>query len=160
MIEQDASVIAVAQGAALVDVQRRSGCSACDAGNRCGTSVLAKLFGNGNATRLRLIDHIGLAPGEQVVIGVRNQVLVRASLAAYLIPLLAAIGAAGAADQAGTGDTGSALGALLGLLLGLWLARLITGGTGASARFRPVLIRRITTAPSVTSDSFHPSAGG
>jgi sigma-E factor negative regulatory protein RseC len=63
MIEQEASVIAVADGSALVDVQRQSGCSACNVGSSCGTSVVAKLFGNGNATRLRVVDHIGLAPG-------------------------------------------------------------------------------------------------
>ena len=160
MIEQDAEVIAVADGSALVAVQRQSGCTACNVSDNCGTSVVAKLFGNGNTTRLRLIDHIGLAPGERVVIGLRNRVLVRASLIAYLLPLLALIGTAGAADHAGAGDTGSAIGALAGLLLGLWLARIITGGTGAKARFRPVLLRRVSVAPVVRLEPIHPTVGG
>ena len=160
MIEQEASVIAVADGSALVDVQRQSGCSTCNVGDRCGTSVVAKLFGNGNATRLRVVDHIGLAPGERVVIGIRNQILVRASLTAYLLPLLAVIGTAGAADQAGIGDAGSALGALLGLLLGLWLAGIITGGTGEKARFRPLLLRRVAPTPVTWLEPIHPSVGG
>lgn len=160
MIEQDAEVIAVAEGSALVEVQRQSGCSACNVGDSCGTSVVAKLFGNGNATRLRVIDHIGLSPGERVVIGLRDRVLVRASLIAYLLPLLAVIGTAGAADQAGAGDTGSAIGALIGLALGLWLARIITGGSGAKARFRPLLLRRISTAPMVRLEPIHPAVGG
>jgi sigma-E factor negative regulatory protein RseC len=160
MIEQDAEVIAVADGLALVEVRRQSSCSACNVGDSCGTSVVAKLFGNGNATRLRVIDHIGLAPGERAVIGLRDRVLVRASLIAYLLPLLAAIGTAGAADQAGAGDAGSAIGALIGLLLGLWLARIITGGTGAKARFRPLLLRRVSAAPAVRLEPMHPAVGG
>ncbi|MGB5833599.1 MAG: SoxR reducing system RseC family protein [Thiohalocapsa sp.] len=160
MIEQQADVMAVAEGSALVDVQRQSSCAACVTGSQCGTSVVAKLFGNGDATRLRVVDHIGLAPGERVVIGIRNQTLVRASLTAYLLPLIGLIGAAGAADQAGVGDTGSALGALVGLLLGLWLARIITGGTGEKARFRPMLLRRVASAPLVRIEPTHPTVGG
>ena len=84
----------------------------------------------------------------------------RASLIAYLLPLLAVIGTAGAAEQAGMGDTGSALGAMLGLLLGLWLARIITGGTGEKARFRPLLLRRVAPAPIAWLEPVHPSVGG
>ncbi|ESQ10219.1 MAG TPA: Fis family transcriptional regulator [Chromatiaceae bacterium] len=160
MIEQEASVIAVADGSALVDVQRQSSCSACDAGAHCGTSVLAKLFGNGNATRVRILDHIGLTPGERVVIGIRNRALVRASLTAYLLPLLTLIAAAGGAEQAGAGDFGSVIAALVGLLIGLWLASIITGGTGAKARFRPILLRRATMTPIIQLEPAHPSVGG
>jgi len=160
MIEQDAEVIAVADGSALVEVQRQSSCSGCNVGDSCGTSVVAKLFSSGNATRLRVIDHIGLSPGERVVIGLRDRVLVRASLIAYLLPLLAVIVAAGVADQAGASDTGSAIGALTGLALGLWLARIITGGTGAKARFRPLLLRRVSAAQMVRLETIHPSVGG
>jgi sigma-E factor negative regulatory protein RseC len=160
MIEQQATVIAVADGAALLEVQRQSSCSACHAGTRCGTSVVAKLFGNGNATRLRVLDPIGLAPGEQVVVGIRGPLLVRASLVAYLLPLLAFIGAAGAAEQAGLGDSIGVLGSLAGLLLGLWLAGVITGGTGAKARFRPLLLRRVPAAALVRLEPIHPAVGG
>lgn len=160
MIEQNAEVVAVADGSALVEVLRQSGCSACNVGERCGTSALAQLFGNGNATRLRVSDPLGLAPGERVVIRIRNRVLVRASLTAYLLPLLALIGIAGAADRVGVGDTGSAVGAVFGLLLGLWLAGIITGGTGAKARFRPVLLRRLPAVHGLRPLAGHPAVGG
>jgi sigma-E factor negative regulatory protein RseC len=160
MIEQEATVVAVADGSALVDVQRRSACSACGQGQHCGTDLVGRLFGNGNATRLRIVDRIGLAPGEQVVIGIRNRTLVQASLAAYLLPLLALIGAAGTADSAGLGDLGSAGLGIAGLALGLGLTGLITGGTGARARFRPVLLRRVAAAPLVRLEPIHPAVGG
>jgi sigma-E factor negative regulatory protein RseC len=160
MIEQQATVIAVADGSALLEVQRQNSCSACQVGERCGTSVVAKLFGNGNATRLRVADPIGLAPGEQVVVGIHGPLLVRASLVAYLLPLLACIGAAGAAEQLALGDTLGVLGGLAGLLFGLWLAGLITGGTGAKARFRPLLLRRVPATAFIRLAPIHPAVGG
>jgi hypothetical protein len=74
--------------------------------------------------------------------------------------LLAVIGAAGAADQAAIGDTGSALSAVIGLLLGLWLAGIITGGTGEKARFRPLLLRRVSSTPVRWLEPSHPTVGG
>jgi len=160
MIEQEAAVVAVADGAALVEVPRQSSCSTCGHGNACGTATVAKLFGNGNSTRLRVIDHLGLATGERVIIGIRSRMLVRASLAAYLLPLLALFGAAGGAQAAGLGDTAGAATGVVGLLAGLWLAGFITGGSGAKARFRPVLLRRATTAGYVTCEPPHPTVAG
>lgn len=160
MIEQEASVLAVADGSALVEVPRQSSCSSCGHGGSCGTATIAKLFGNGNATRLRIIDHLGLAAGERVIIGIRNPVLVRASLAAYLLPLLALLGAAGAAEAAGLGDVAGAATGVVGLLAGIWLAGLITGGTGARARFRPVLLRRLTAPAGQHVQFSHPCVGG
>jgi sigma-E factor negative regulatory protein RseC len=159
MIEQQATVIAVADGSALVEVRRQTGCSACGVGDSCGTSVVAKLFAGGRA-RLRVIDRIGLAPGEQVLIGIRSQVLVRASLAAYLLPLIAMIGGAMAAESSGAGDAAAAAAGLAGLVLGLAATGLITGGTGAKARFRPVLLRRLGPAPLFTLEPRHPAVGG
>jgi sigma-E factor negative regulatory protein RseC len=160
MIEQEASVVAVADGAALIEVPRQSGCSSCGHGASCGTATVARLFGNGNATRLRVVDHLGLAAGERVVIGIRNRMLVRASLAAYLLPLLALVAGAGGAEAAGLGDVAGAATGLGGLLAGLWLAGLITGGSGARARFRPVLLRRATSTATVTVEPLHPTVAG
>ena len=160
MIEQEASVLAVADGAALVEVPRQSGCASCGHGSSCGTATIAKLFGNGKATRLRIIDHLGLVAGQRVIIGIRSPLLVRASLAAYLLPLSALLAAAGGAEAAGLGDTAGAASGVVGLVVGLWLAGLITGGTGARARFRPVLLRRATTIASVTIEPPHPTVAG
>ncbi len=101
MIEQTAIVLAVADGSALVEVRRASGCAACQVGEHCGTAAVAKLFDKAGHTRLRLADPIGLAPGDRILIGIPDPVLIRASLTAYLLPLLALIMVAGAAEQAG-----------------------------------------------------------
>lgn len=143
MIEQRAIVLAVADGSALVEVRRASGCAACQVGEHCGTAAVAKLFDKAGHTRLRLADPIGLAPGDQILIGIPDPVLIRASLTAYLLPLLALIMVAGAAEQAGLGAVSTALSGLAGLVLGLWLAGRLTGGSRAKASFSPRLLRRL-----------------
>jgi sigma-E factor negative regulatory protein RseC len=160
VIEQQASVLAVADGAALVEVARTSACAACERKRGCETATLARLFGNGAATRVRVRDPIGVAPGDQVLIGVRNPTLVRASLLAYLLPLLCFIGSASAADAVVVSDIGAALVGIAGLLLGLTLTALITGGTGARALFRPVLLRHMPDQPVIPVQPMHPSVGG
>ncbi|TVQ89737.1 MAG: Fis family transcriptional regulator [Chromatiaceae bacterium] len=160
MIEQTATVLGVADGAALVEVTRQAGCSACAQGDGCGTAVLGRLFAGRAAARVRIVDPLGLTPGERVLIGVRDQTLVRASLAAYLLPVLLLVGAAGLAEQLTIGAIGSALLGLGGLVLGLWLAGLITGGSGAAARFRPILLRRLDQLQPVAREPLHPSVGG
>lgn len=160
MIEQRATVLAVADEAALIEVARESGCAGCGRAARCESATLARVFGNGAATRLRVQDSIGVAPGDQVLIGVRNQTLVRASLVAYLLPLLTFVGSASAADAMAVSDLGSALAGALGLAVGMLLTALITGGTGARARFRPVLLRRISDQPQRPIPATHPSVAG
>jgi sigma-E factor negative regulatory protein RseC len=160
MIEQPATVVAVADGAALVEVARTSGCAACERAPRCESATLARLFGNGASTRLRLHDHLGVAPGDQVLVGVRNQTLVRASLVAYLLPVVTLVGSASAAEAAAASDLVSALAGVLGLGIGLALTALVTGGTGARARFRPVLLQRISDRPPIQIPPVHPAVGG
>jgi sigma-E factor negative regulatory protein RseC len=144
MIETPATVIDVKPGVAWVETVRQSACGHCESAGSCGTSVLAKLFG-APRSRLRIDDAQGLRLGEQVVIGIPDGTLVRASFVAYLIPLLVLIAAAGLATRLGAGEGAVALTGLAGLGIGLWLSGRLTGGPSARARYRPVLVRRGAT---------------
>jgi sigma-E factor negative regulatory protein RseC len=144
MIEEQARVVAVADGSAWVEVRRRSACGSCSAAGGCGTGALAGLLGE-RAQRLQVRDDLGLRVGEQVVIGIPDAALTRASLAAYLLPLLALIAAALLAEAAGAGEGTTALAGLLGLGAGLWLAGRLTGGPLGRERYRPRLLRRAAT---------------
>jgi sigma-E factor negative regulatory protein RseC len=144
MIETPATVVDVKPGVAWVETVRQSACGHCESAGSCGTSVLAKLFG-APRSRLRIDDAQGLRLGEQVVIGIPDGTLVRASFVAYLIPLLVLIAAAGLATRLGAGEGAVALTGLAGLGIGLWLSGRLTGGPSARARYRPVLVRRGAT---------------
>ena len=145
MIESPATVVAVKPGVAWVETVRQSACGHCESAGSCGTSVLAKLFG-APRSRLRIDDGQGLRVGEQVVIGIPDGTLVRASFVAYLIPLVFLIAAAGLATRLGAGEGVVALLGLCGLGSGLLLSGRITGGPSARERYRPVLVRRGASA--------------
>ncbi|QVL48209.1 MAG: SoxR reducing system RseC family protein [Thiocapsa sp.] len=145
MIETPATVVDVKPGVAWVETVRQSACGHCESAGSCGTSVLAKLFG-APRSRLRIDDAQGLRVGEQVVIGIPDGTLVRASFVAYLIPLVTLIAAAGVATRLGAGEGTVALLGLAGLGIGLWLSGRITGGPSAREHYRPVLVRRGASA--------------
>ncbi|EGV16057.1 SoxR reducing system RseC family protein [Thiocapsa marina] len=141
MIETSATVVEVKPGLAWVETVRQNACGHCESAGSCGTSVLAKLFG-ASRSRLRIEDASGLRVGEQVVIGIPDGILVRASFVAYLIPLVFLIAAAGVATHLGAGEGRVALIGLAGLGVGLWASGRLTGGASARERYRPVLVRR------------------
>lgn len=144
MIETPATVVDLGPGVAWVETVRQSACGKCGSAASCGTSVVSKLFG-ASRSRLRIEDAQGLRLGEQVVIGIPDGILVRASFVAYLLPLLFLIAAAGLATRLGAGEGIVALIGLAGLGIGLWLSGRLTGGQSARARYRPVLVRRGTS---------------
>jgi sigma-E factor negative regulatory protein RseC len=148
MIEETATVVALGPGIAWVEATRRSACSACGQGASCGTGRLAQVFG-ARSNRLAVADPLGLALGERVAIGIPDGLLVRASLAAYLLPLVGLVAGAGLAEWAGRSEPLVALAGLLGLAAGLLLTGLLTGGAQGRARYRPLILRRLSESQSV-----------
>jgi sigma-E factor negative regulatory protein RseC len=142
VIEENARVLFVESGFAWVETARRSSCSSCSVSSGCGTSVVAKLFGE-RTNRLRVSDGIGVAVGDRVVIGIADAALIRASVLAYLLPLVALMSTAFAAQAAWAEDGVVAMFGILGLLAGLWLTGLLTGTKSARERFGPVLLHRL-----------------
>lgn len=140
MIEEDARVVAAEPGFAWVEVRRRNACASCAISSGCGTSAISELFG-ARIDRLRVVNGIGAEVGDRVVIGIAEGALTRASLLAYLLPLLALMLAALGARMAGAGEGLGALAGILGLGLGFWIAGRATGGTAGREGYRPVLLR-------------------
>ena len=136
MIEEGATVVDVAEGFVWVETRRRSACGHCDSAETCGTSALAKLFGE-RRNRLRIDDPVGLRTGDQVVIGIANGALVRASLTAYLLPLIVLVTAAGIGTALQLAEGAVALLGLAGLGSGLWLGGRLTGGVSRARTVSP-----------------------
>lgn len=143
MIEEPATVVAVAPGLAWVETQRRSACGQCGKATDCGTSAIAKLFGEGRQ-RWQILDPLGLRTGEQVIIGIGGDTLVSASLLAYLPPLIGLLAAAGTATRLGLAEGWVASAGLAGLAAGLWFSGRLAGQPSRRERFRPRLLGRKT----------------
>lgn len=141
MLEETATVRQVAQGVAWVETEPRSACGHCSTRGACGSGALTELLGR-RRPLVPVSDTLGVTVGERVVIGIADQMLLRAALRAYLLPLLLAVVPAGLATAAGAGDGIAALLAIAGLLGGLYWSGFITARGGARERYRPRLLRR------------------
>ncbi|MBK1722369.1 SoxR reducing system RseC family protein [Thiocystis violacea] len=148
VIEETATVIAIEDGFAWVEAERRSACGQCGSADSCGTGSLSKLFRKGH-TRLRIHDPVGLRAGERVRIAIQGDTLIRASLTAYMLPLTALLAAAGAATALQLDEGLVALLGLAGLGAGLWLSGRLTGGVAGRDRYLPTLAGRAGTAAAV-----------
>jgi sigma-E factor negative regulatory protein RseC len=148
MIEENGQVVKVGDdGFVWVETLRKSSCGACADREGCGTSVLASVLGQRQAP-VRVINSIGAAAGDRVVIGVSEYGLLRGSLAVYAVPLAALFIGALAGHYLGDGgmhryaDLLDLSGAAAGFTAGLaWLKR-FSRVTGRDGRYQPVILRR------------------
>lgn len=122
LIEGLARVIAVDGAQVWLAAEQPAACGSCATRSACGSGA-AKPAANWRAPRSLVPGQAPLALGDTVRIGVDRRALTRASLTAYALPLvtllLAAIGMQGA------GDGAAIAAALVGLLLGVAVARVL-----------------------------------
>ncbi|MGB5729785.1 MAG: SoxR reducing system RseC family protein [Thiogranum sp.] len=151
MLEETAQVVRIRGEEVWVETQRRSSCDSCAAEKGCGTATLSKVLGN-RRNVVRVLSAIPLGVGDRVVIGIREQALVRGSLAVYAVPILLLL-LGGLLGELGAQQfiwenaelAGVTLG-ISGLIAGLaWLKR-FTRRIQNDPNFQPVVLRRQTSA--------------
>ncbi|PIE41010.1 MAG: transcriptional regulator [Gammaproteobacteria bacterium] len=140
MIEESGRVVAVEKGAVWVESIRRAACDTCAAKNGCGQSALAKL-GQQHKNHVRAISSLDLEVGDSVVIGVPEDVVIKGTLIAYMMPLIFMLVAAITADSLNTADSTVALASLAGLAVGFLVVRLHFLKARKDIRYQPVVLR-------------------
>ncbi|MDX1252717.1 MAG: SoxR reducing system RseC family protein [Gammaproteobacteria bacterium] len=147
MIEENARVVAVEGDIAWVETRRQTACGSCAANKGCGTTVLAKVVGV-KYTRLRVVNTISARTGDEVVIGIEENALLRGSLIMYALPVLLMMAAAALGEglnrqwQITTPDAASIVAGVAGLLTGFaWISR-FAGKISHDGRYQPVMLRR------------------
>ena len=150
MIEEHAHVVALESNAVWVETQRRTACGQCAANKGCGTATLAKVLGNKrNCVRTLNSNNAQVMVGDEVIIGIDEQALVRGSLAVYTVPLLALfvfalLGQVLSVQLLMTNQDILPIGlGFLGLLLGFFWVRRFTRVISDDERYQPVLLRRV-----------------
>lgn len=139
MLEETGVVSAVDGEFAWVETQPKSACGHCTVSNGCGTSVLAKWF-SPKKNQVRVVNHLNLQPGAVAVLGVPDDVLIKAAFIAYMLPLLAMISFAIAGSVSGMNNIFVVISSLLGLMTGLWFARWLNNRSG-KRQYQAQLIR-------------------
>lgn len=151
MIEEPATVISAEDGYALVETHQRPACGACASAGSCSTSILSGLFKRRH-NRLKVSNPIHAKPGEQVIIGLREEALLKISFMAYLFPLMCMILMAvlmqGLAAYFAwhAGELPQVTGGLLGLIGGFLLLKRLAGQGRERAGYKPVILRSAGTA--------------
>lgn len=148
MIEETGRVVDVCDRYAWIVTEPRTGCNSCSVRGGCGTRVLAKVLGRRTAP-LRVINTIGVAAGDRVMIGISESGLVRGSLAVYCVPLAGLFAGAVVSHYLFAGiasapaDLASIPGAAAGFAAGLAWLRSFSRKSAQDARYQPVLLRQL-----------------
>jgi sigma-E factor negative regulatory protein RseC len=151
MIEEPATVIFVDDGYAMVETQQRPACGSCASTSSCSTSVLSGLFKR-RYTQIRVSNPIAAKPGEQVIIGLEENALLKISFLAYLLPLLCMMLMAILMRALAThlawqlGELPQVLGGLFGLMTGYVLLQWFAGHKQNESRYQAVILRPLNTA--------------
>ncbi len=151
MLLETGRILAIESDSIWVETIQRSACGSCQAQKGCGHSALTKW--GATASRLRVLlegrDPAQFQVGNQVQIGVPEEVIASGSLFIYLVPLLTMIAATFAAHHQKLGDGMSALSALAGLLLGAIIVRWRSHQLRFDNRLQPVLIDEQTSVQAI-----------
>lgn len=146
MIEENARVIAIENNQLLLEAETRAACSACAAKQGCGTSVLSKWVGR-KFTRFQAPNTVNARVGDEVVVGLAEEAMLRGSVLVYLLPLLAMIGFALLADSLISTDTASRdllvlVSAVAGFALMLFISRWFLSTNSNKSKLTPVVLRK------------------
>ncbi|SFT48004.1 SoxR reducing system RseC family protein [Pseudomonas marincola] len=143
MIEETGRVIAVESGAVWVETLRKSTCSSCSAQAGCGQGLMDKLGVDSRRGLVRALSDLQLNVGDSVVIGVREDLLVRGSLLVYLIPLLGLFAAALLAYAMSLSESLVILSGLFGLVASWFGVRWRSRRVSDDPALQPVVLRAL-----------------
>jgi sigma-E factor negative regulatory protein RseC len=151
MLTESGRVVGIEADSLWVETIRRSTCGACKAQKGCGHGIINRLTdGKRGYIRAlpgeRSIEHYSI--GDQVLINIPEEVILRGSFIAYLLPLIVMLAGAVAAVQwlPGNEDFIAVLGATGGLVLGFALVYWHGARHRRDPGFQPVL-STVTSPP-------------
>ena len=153
MIEEEGKVVTVEQGAVWVETIRKSTCSSCSARNGCGQNLLEKYRSSKQQSYIRASNDFSIEENDQVVIGIPESALMRASLLVYLMPLIFMMGSLWLATAVGWNDLLTALSAMAGLAAGFIPVRMLGQSTSDMCRVKviKVLPRKVAGPELITT---------
>lgn len=142
MLLETGNVVAVEPEGLWVETIQSSTCGSCAAQKGCGQSLLAKLTGHSSYLWVSLA---GRSPddyhvGDEIQVGVAENVVVNGSLLVYFIPLLTLLAATVAAHYSVGREGITTLAAIAGLVFGGALVRWHAYATRHDSRLQPVLV--------------------
>ncbi len=140
MLETRAIVVHLQGKEALVEAKGGGGCGHCDSEKGCGSGKLSQLFCS-KPRQFNVQNDANASVGDEVQITLPEGVLLRSSVLMYVLPLCLLLGggmlgtywASDVASRDGHAALGSLLGLVSGFFLAKWLSRHLRVSAVASA---------------------------
>ena len=151
MVEGIAQVVAVEGNVAWLVPEVGSSCGGCASAAACGSKGIGTTASRLEARRFHLVNDAGLRVGERVVVGIRENTLLKASLTAYAIPLTTLLLSGALAQWAIGSDVVTMAAMIAGLALGLVFARMGAGRLLLRGDLAPRFIRRASMGDTCNS---------
>ncbi len=148
MIEEHARVARVTDDGVYVETQRKNACSSCKASAGCGNALLDSVFA-GKSQLLRVLPYAGLKQGDEVIIGLHEDALLKGSFMVYSLPLVFMLVSAVLVTLLlpSAADGWVILAGLAGLLAGFAWLRYYSRSIRFDERYQPVILRKANRQP-------------
>ncbi|TSA39799.1 MAG: Fis family transcriptional regulator [Methylococcaceae bacterium] len=144
MIEEVAIVVKIENHQVWVESGSNSGCGGCQQKASCTTNAIGSVL---KKKSVPVDCDLQLKTGDQVIVAIDENLLLRASLLLYFVPLMALFTGAGMADwlleDAANTDLWIAGSAVLSFLLSLWLINKAQSRLILNYYARPVVVSKI-----------------
>ncbi|OED41357.1 hypothetical protein ACH42_14230 [Endozoicomonas sp. (ex Bugula neritina AB1)] len=88
MIEEQGRVVSVEGDVVWVETERKTTCSSCSAKQGCGHHLAGKYKSSSTFACIKALSDGSLSEGDQVLVGIPENSLLKASSVVYLLPLL------------------------------------------------------------------------
>jgi sigma-E factor negative regulatory protein RseC len=144
IVEGIARVVSVSADVAWLEPEQTTSCGSCASAAACGSGAtgMGTVASRIEARRFPLDNGAELMVGERVVVGVDDRALIKASLTAYALPLIAAFTAAGLAQSTWDSDLATMAAMVAGLGVGLLAARFGAHRLSSRGELAPRFLRR------------------
>ena len=142
-IASDTTVVNTVVTTATLEIERKTACGICGQTRGCGNSIWGKLFAH-QSTAFKAQNRINAKVGDSVIVGINEKALLKSAMLLYIVPLVTMLIGAILAKQLNTSELSAMLGAVVGLVLGLFWVK---GHTMSSSYFKlqqPVILRMAT----------------
>lgn len=140
MIEEQGRVIDVDDQFVEVETIRTSSCSACKARVGCGHHAVAQLSSS-NRMKMKVMKTIEVEAGQEVIVGIPEDSLLKASLWMYFVPLVFMVLGATLPTLLTEQSIWSVIFALIGFVGGFYFARIQAQKAVFDPEFMPRILR-------------------
>lgn len=142
MIEGIALVVKVEGRTAWLLPEQGTSCGSCASASACGSKGTSTTTARLENRRFQIENEANLVVGDRVVFGIRDNVLLKASATAYVIPLAAMILAGSLAQWKFGSDLVTMTATMIGLAVGMGISRVVAGRLQTKGDLAPQFLRR------------------